>query len=148
MPDNVEEIAAGIHKYYGETGRTVSLIGRSLGGLVARHLLQVVPELIDNVIFLGTPHKGTRAAWLNYPVPCCRDMVPGSDYIRWLSSLSLPNDIPITNVYTKYDLLIKPWQSARLDDQENIVNIRLDAVGHISIAEELVYEIVSNALRR
>ena len=39
-------------------GAKVSLIGWSLGGIYAREIAKVAPELIRQVITLGTPFKG------------------------------------------------------------------------------------------
>lgn len=43
-----------IHRH---TGRRVILIGHSLGGMLAKSLVQRVPELIDRVITLGSPFR-------------------------------------------------------------------------------------------
>jgi pimeloyl-ACP methyl ester carboxylesterase len=40
-----------------KTGRPVVLIGHSLGGMLAKSVLQHVPELIDRVITLGSPFR-------------------------------------------------------------------------------------------
>lgn len=40
-----------------KTGRRVILIGHSLGGMLAKSILQHVPELIDRVITLGSPFR-------------------------------------------------------------------------------------------
>lgn len=39
------------------TGRRVALVGHSLGGMLAKSILQHVPELIDRVITLGSPFR-------------------------------------------------------------------------------------------
>jgi hypothetical protein len=44
---------------YGATGRTVSLIGQSLGGIFAREIARRFPERVRQVITLGSPYRLT-----------------------------------------------------------------------------------------
>jgi pimeloyl-ACP methyl ester carboxylesterase len=56
-----------------ETGRNVSLVGWSLGGLCAREIAKMAPEIVRIVVTLGSPFTGPRdasnARRLLYPDP-------------------------------------------------------------------------------
>ena len=54
----VDRIAVAIERF-GE-GRTVILVGWSLGGLYARVVAQERPDLVDRVVTLGSPFSGDR----------------------------------------------------------------------------------------
>ncbi|MBW3604175.1 MAG: alpha/beta fold hydrolase [Actinobacteria bacterium] len=62
---------------------TCVLIGHSMGGLVARQYVQELGghELVDTVVTMGTPHRGTYTAWLGFgqAIVQCR---PGSTYLQ------------------------------------------------------------------
>lgn len=44
-----------------ETGRTVHLIGHSLGGIISRAATRIAPELVCSVTTLGSPFRGIRS---------------------------------------------------------------------------------------
>lgn len=84
----------------------ITLIGHSMGGLVARKALSIDPTLGDSLITLGTPHNGIQAAitpfwWLGGKA--VGHMKRTSKFLKYLS---YPN-LPILAVNGKYDLIIK-----------------------------------------
>jgi pimeloyl-ACP methyl ester carboxylesterase len=61
-PDKkADRLAARVSAIYEETGVTVTLIGHSLGGLIARAAAQRAPQAVRRVITLGSPLRGVRA---------------------------------------------------------------------------------------
>jgi triacylglycerol lipase len=46
---------------YTETGRKVRIVGHSLGGLVGRAVAQERPELVSQLIYMGSPIQGVHA---------------------------------------------------------------------------------------
>lgn len=96
----------------------VKLVGHSLGGLVIREVTQNrSPDDIQVCATLGTPHKGTLTSALALIRPACRQMWPGSSYLRELNDQ--PLDVPFVNVYTKRDSLVVPYGNARFPPAEN-----------------------------
>ncbi|HEX8125098.1 MAG TPA: alpha/beta fold hydrolase [Allosphingosinicella sp.] len=57
-PDTLERIAERLERFGG--GDPVILVGWSLGGIYAREVAKVRPELVARVVTLGTPFSGDR----------------------------------------------------------------------------------------
>lgn len=97
----------------------VHLVGHSLGGLVIREVVQNrgVTEPVASCATLGTPHQGTLASLMAIVRPACRQMVPGSPYLRELEQA--PLEVPFVNVYASPDSLVVPHGNARLPGADN-----------------------------
>jgi pimeloyl-ACP methyl ester carboxylesterase len=50
-----------VRRAYGETGKRVTVVGHSLGGMLARTAAQQVPDLIRQVITVGSPARAPKA---------------------------------------------------------------------------------------
>lgn len=57
----VDRLTDTIEKAHRDTGSPVSLIGHSLGGMLSRAASALRPELVQNVITLGSPFRGIRS---------------------------------------------------------------------------------------
>ena len=57
-----EQLLAQVEEIVAITGRPVNLIGHSHGGLDARYVAAVRPDLVASVTTVGTPHKGADLA--------------------------------------------------------------------------------------
>jgi len=92
------------------TGRKVSLIGWSLGGIYARELAKAIPEHVRSVITLGTPfsgsHKSTNA-WRLY------ELISGREIERETAHYDLPTapQAPTTSVFSRSDGIVA-WQAS------------------------------------
>ena len=67
------------------------IIGCSMGGLIARHLVEKMGLRVKGLILLVTPNKGIRLSLIEKiflkiigPVLCVKDMKPGSDFLKSL----------------------------------------------------------------
>ena len=93
------------------SGRKVSLIGWSLGGIYARELAKDMPDLVRSVITLGTPfsgsHKSTNA-WRLY------QLTSGRDIARETAQYDLPRapSAPTTSVFSRTDGIVS-WQASQ-----------------------------------
>ena len=59
---------ARLEAFAGERGERVALVGWSLGGVVARELARLRPDLVERVVTLGAPVTGgARATAVSYP---------------------------------------------------------------------------------
>lgn len=97
----------------------VNLVGHSLGGLVIREVVQRrdVREPVAACATLGTPHQGTLTSLVALVRPACRQMMPGSPYLRELAEH--PVEVPFVNVYASPDSLVVPHGNARLPAAQN-----------------------------
>jgi pimeloyl-ACP methyl ester carboxylesterase len=113
------------------TGRKVSLIGWSLGGVYARELAKELPECVRGVITLGSPfagHPKSTNAWRIY------ELTSGRDIEREHDSYELPKapPVPTTSVYSRSDGIVA-WQgSIQQPDHGQTENIEVIA-SHIGI---------------
>jgi triacylglycerol esterase/lipase EstA (alpha/beta hydrolase family) len=87
-------LAWKIHDMYSSKGKTVDIVGHSMGGLIARAALAGYAKgdpgwpkklLVEDVVNLGTPQKAARAGALCLPNLQCREMYyPNGAFRRWL----------------------------------------------------------------
>ncbi|MDP3734046.1 MAG: alpha/beta fold hydrolase [Nanoarchaeota archaeon] len=126
-------------------GEKVSLIGHSLGGLVAVSCAQDHPDLIDTVIALGTPFKGTYSAYTQYPVTSCWQMLPQSSYLQEMQEKGFPSEVSFYAIASRYEHIILPWHHALIPEKGNCYNIIVGDKGHASLisAKELIGRILN-----
>ena len=104
------EAKASLERTYESTGRKVSLIGWSLGGVYVRELAKEMPHLVRCVITLGTPfagsHKATNA-WRVY------ELASGRKIERESESYDLPAapPVPTCSIYSRTDGVVA-WQAS------------------------------------
>ncbi len=136
-----------IEEIYEEHGEPVSLIGWSLGGVFARQLAKVKPEVIRQVITLGSPflgvHQPNNVAWVY-------NLVSGGKRIKDLDpelfeNLPLPAPVPTTAIYTKEDGIV-PWEMCIEEEDEIHQNIQVRG-SHLGLGvNPSVLEIIANRL--
>ena len=100
-----------VRELHESTGRKLSLIGWSLGGLYAREVAKQVPELVRGVITLGTPFTGepkAGRAWRLY------EWLTDSkvDEPDLQARLRVAPPVPTTSIYSKTDGVVA-WQTSR-----------------------------------
>ena len=106
----MDEAKEHLERTFATTGRKVSLIGWSLGGIYARELAKQNQHMVRSVITLGTPfagsHKATNA-WRVY------QLASGRDIQRESENYDLPGapPVPTTSIYTKTDGVVA-WQAS------------------------------------
>ncbi|SCX47208.1 Alpha/beta hydrolase family protein [Klenkia marina] len=118
-----------------ETGHDrVHVVGHSLGGLVARYLLQCGGTArMASLTTLGTPHGGT--AWAHAgPTPLIRQLRPGSELMAELAAPAPQLDVPVTAVWSDLDQLVLPVTRGRCDHPDlHARNVLVRGVGHMSL---------------
>lgn len=103
-------------------GRRVSLIGWSLGGVYAREVAKLHPDLVRQVITLGSPFGGDPRASNAYPL---FQLLSGRriDDPHLLARLREAPPVPTTSILSKTDGIVA-WHAsvqAPADQAENIV---------------------------
>lgn len=114
---------------------TCVLVGHSMGGLVARQYVQELGghELVDTVMTMGTPHRGTYTAWLGVgqAIEQCR---PDSAYLQQLDRTARPGLARWIAYYSDLDFMITPAVSAKLAHPAlDATNVRIRDIGHLSL---------------
>ncbi len=123
--DVVDGLIARLESLHARHGRPVSIVGWSLGGMYARRLARRSPELVRQVITLGSPFRmgesGGRSA-----VSGIYDRLGPSHAVRLEDPApgdsEVPAEIPVTAVYTRTDGIVRWWQciEATGERRENI----------------------------
>ena len=92
------------------SGRKVSLIGWSLGGVYARELAKEMPHMVRSVITLGTPfagsHKSTNA-WRIYELTSGRSIEREAHNYN----LAAAPTVPTSSIYSRTDGVVA-WQAS------------------------------------
>lgn len=127
----------------------VHIVGHSLGGVVARWYIQELggEAHVDRCVTVGTPHRGTMAAYLGIG-PAARDMRPGSEVLQRLEYGFRRSKIHYVNFYSDFDVLIIPSSSAVLPDRANVHNCLIQDLGHTSllVSDELIKQVSAHLI--
>lgn len=138
-----------LRKLYERSGGTVSLIGWSLGGLLAREMARRSPHLVRSVIMLGSPigcPKGTNA-WRIFEA-VSGISVDHEDIRRRVEMLREPiENIPMTALYSLTDAVVSA-EIARLPPGGTVENIGVTA-SHLGMGyNPAVLFVISDRLRQ
>ena len=139
------------------TSKPVNLIGRSMGGIIARKSLNyLTPKDIRLVATIATPHQGTYApiliSFLLGPIvlanKSCREMLPTSALIKELQHQELPDGITYINIYTdSHDQLCIPKSNLIWPDSK-VENISLPTGGHAgTLSSPQVWKIINQKIK-
>ncbi len=105
------ELGARLRSALQSLGEPVNLVGYSMGGLVVREAMRSNSETeIHRVALLHSPHGGSLAA-LALPLPACREMRPGSRFLKDLDAT--PSTVPTLVTWCLWDAVVVPGISAR-----------------------------------
>lgn len=126
--DIEEMLDARLDTLYRKTGRPVSLIGWSLGGLFARELARRNPVKVRAVIMLGSPIGTPKAtnAWRLFEAVSDRD-IDEESIARRVRRLREPvRGVPMTAVYSLTDAVVSS-DIARLPPGDGVENVGVPA---------------------
>lgn len=109
-PGVLDEARDNLVRTFEHTGRKVSLVGWSLGGVYARELAKEMPDKVRSVITLGTPFAGSHRStnvWRLY------ELASGRSVEREASNYDLPSapPVPTTSIYSRSDGVVA-WQGS------------------------------------
>lgn len=106
-----------LHLLRREQGGPISVVGLSLGGLLARDLAHDFPQDIRHVITLVGPSRLPTASTIELLV---------RPFVRWYSPavqpsrVAAPLQVPSTSIYTLTDGIVA-WESCRIDESNGKV---------------------------
>ena len=112
------------------SGRKVSLVGWSLGGIYAREIAKVIPGDVRCVVTLGTPFTGTpRAtnAWRIYELASGQEL-PDPELLERVGAVP---PVPTTSIYSRSDGIVS-WQCSVQKRGRLAENIEITA-SHIGL---------------
>ena len=118
----LRERLAAIHA---ATGRKVSLVGWSLGGIYARQLAKRVPEKVRCVISLGSPFAGSPKAtnaWKVYEFASGQKVDDRDHHVA--GPIAEPPPVPTTSIFSRSDGICA-WQTCVNDESAEVENIEV-----------------------
>ena len=125
----LRDLLTSIHD---QTGRKVSLVGWSLGGIYARDLALQLPDMVRAVITLGSPFandiRATNATRLYEALS--GEAVDDNPEIRQAIAGDLP--VPATSVYSRTDGIVN-WHTSLLRPSKTAENIEVHLASHIGL---------------
>ena len=129
-------------------GRSVSLIGWSLGGIYARELAKKYPDLVRQVITLATPFTdkpdSTHAGWLLTLLN--GGACPLGDAL--LKRLRAEPPVPSASIYSQTDGIVS-WQGCLGTESPRHRNIEVSGVSHMGMVHHPeVLRVVADLLVR
>jgi pimeloyl-ACP methyl ester carboxylesterase len=121
-----------LRRIHETTGRKVSLVGWSLGGVYARDLALQLPDMVRSVITLGSPFandiRATNATRLYEALS--GETVDDNPEILQAIAGDLP--VPATSIYSRTDGIVN-WHTSLLRPSETAENIEVHFASHIGL---------------
>lgn len=143
-----EIIRGKIERIADESGRKVSLVGWSLGGIISRQMAREIPGHIRQVVTLGSPFTGdprmtnvTRAYEL-----LTGDVLDSEEIERRLAEEDAPLPVPSTAIFSRLDG-VTAWENC-LDPEEGTECENVEVYGsHMGLAfNPAVWSVVADRL--
>ena len=123
-------VAEQVAQTFRESKQTVSLIGWSLGGVVARELARDLPEMIAQIITMGSPVVGgpKYTSFRNFYAK--QGMNLDALEARIAEREKRPITVPITSIYSKRDGVVS-WQASidKLNAQADHIEVKATHLG-------------------
>jgi len=114
------------------TGRKVSIIGWSLGGIYARDLALQWPDMVRSVITLGSPFANditaTNATRL-YEALSGENI---NDYPEIRDAIAGDLPVPATSIYSRTDGIVN-WRTSLLRPSDTAENIEIYLASHVGL---------------
>ena len=119
MRDRVTEL---VERY----GEKISLVGWSLGGVYARELAREMPDIVRQVVSMGSPFRGHPSSSNVHKIFNMFTEVPYDEMpVSFLQHMAHPPPVPTTALYTRGDGVVA-WQSTvEISDRRDVENIHV-----------------------
>jgi hypothetical protein len=127
------------------TGRQASLVGYSLGGVLARALANAHPERVRRVVTVCSPFRLPTASPLE---PLYRALAPlHSGQHLLIENLTAPPPVPTVAIYTPQDGVVA-WRSCIDEPGPNRENVAIDGAHSTMLANPRALRIIAERLAR
>ncbi|NEX22806.1 alpha/beta fold hydrolase [Thiorhodococcus mannitoliphagus] len=120
-----------LEQLHAQHGRKVSLVGWSLGGLYAREMAKEAPDLVRQVITLGSPFTGDQKPvefWKTYEAVTGDPMGLPEHH----GPLDEAPPVPTTSIYSRSDGIV-PWTASVEREGPRTENIEVES-SHLGLA--------------
>lgn len=147
--ENLPTLLRQVNKIYKKHKLKLTLIGWSLGGVYARELAKRNPQIIRQVITMGSPFKDIRnsnnVSWI-YEIMHSQETKDAHELL--LADIPNPPKLPTTSIYSKADGIV-PWEHCIEDTEgEFYENIEVES-SHLAMGfDREVLELLANLLAK
>ena len=147
--DMEEKVAARIVEIFNETGRPVSVIGWSLGGIYANSMAEKIPDALNHIITLAAPYgdpRGTMAWNVLKALNFSNTSEEGQDFTGWARHERMTDrKVRTTVIYSPTDGVVSEG-SARLADHAMVRHVPVHS-SHAGFAfNPAVYRVIADTL--
>lgn len=121
-----ERLVERVESAHRETGKRISLIGWSLGGVMARQVSRRLPQAVRQVITLGSPFAGSPRAsnvWRTYET-LTGQRIDDKNTREQLKESAAPPPVPSTAIYSREDGIVA-WQNCMEPASAHTDNIQV-----------------------
>jgi pimeloyl-ACP methyl ester carboxylesterase len=129
MRSSLRDRLAEIHA---ATGRKASIVGWSLGGVYARDLALQAPDMVRDVVTLGSPFAGdvraTNATRLYEALS--REPIEDNSELRKAIAGDMP--VPTTSIFSRSDGVVN-WRTCLLRPSDTSENIEVHLASHVGL---------------
>lgn len=145
----VDKVLQRIDSVYRQTGKPLTLIGWSMGGLYAFDAAQQAPEQVRQVFTLGTPFgdpRGTSMFKIMRAINRSNVPIETQDFSIWNNKMAVPEQsVPIKIIYSDSDGIVAP-EIAQLDAHQAVEHIKVSA-SHVGFTHNAqVYNLIAQLL--
>lgn len=143
---DLAQLSQRVQKLYGREGRKVSLVGHSLGGIIAREAARRHPDKIRQVISLGSPIGEARdeASNLNSLYRQVNTEPNNLSEHQW----HLPPPVPTTAIYSRFDGVLDWRVCLQADGHEQTENIEVYGSHNGLTVNPMAWVVIAERLSR
>jgi triacylglycerol lipase len=125
----------------------LTMVGHSKGGLVAAYYVKRLGghRRTRAVVTLGTPHRGTPAAWIGLPLwlfaRSVRQMTPRSPFLLRLQQGEWPAHVRLASLWSRQDRLA-PYPTALLEERRSaqVRNVEVRGTHRDFLLKKRIYD--------
>ena len=144
---NGEHVARQIDRIVMATGRKVSLVGWSLGGIIAREAARRDPDAVRQVVTMGSPFRGNphanRVGQLYEHLTGNKVESPASK--RRFEAGPQPLPVPSTSIYSRSDG-VAAWENCVAIEDHQSENVEIHASHMGMVVNPVVFHILADRL--
>ena len=121
-----------LREVFADTGRKVSIVGWSLGGVYARDLALQAPEMVRYVVTLGSPFANDVSATNATRLYEALSGERVDQYSELASAIAGDLPVPTSAIYSRVDGVVN-WRTARLRPSATAENIEVYFASHVGL---------------
>lgn len=135
--DYANHVGQTVEFLYAKTRHPVTIIAHSMGGINTRWYVEMQDghEVVEKIVTLGTPHRGTYSAYIGYFSEGGQHMTPNGNPMERLNETGLAEGVEYVSIWSETDPIVWPQEKAKLpkNEHDNTCNVKLERYGHVEL---------------